>query len=224
MKKLLTLSVSIFFIMSFFSCKKEKDPIIIYTMHVTPLDEEGQCNQFDYTNQEGCDGKVYPNPFYSKYVLPYPPDSVYVTGLTNCSDSYHAPGLPDRYAFDFDMHDGTNFYASRGGEVVYVENSQPSTGGGGGNACIIDHHDDTFGIYLHSPENGIIVEVGQEVIQGELLGVTGHSGLAGYAHLHFIVVQDSFNWPYDPIPITFKNVFPSDVILESHKTYKACSY
>jgi len=180
--------------------------------------------QFDYTHQKGCDGKEYPNPISSKYILPFPPGYSFKTGLTNCSSSYHGAEYPDRYAFDFDMPVGTKFYATRGGIVSLVIDDQPSNGGGDkyGNWVIIDHQDNTYGIYLHSPKNGIYVEKGDEVKQGDLLGITGKSGLAGYPHLHFIVVQNGYAWPYDPIPVSFKNAVPADVILKSYTQYTAC--
>ena len=182
--------------------------------------------QFNYMHQKGCDGKEYPDPSTSEYVLPFPAGVSYKTGLTNCSSSYHGAEHPDRYAFDFNMPTGTKFYASRGGVVSLVIDDQPSNGGGekSGNWLIIDHLDNTFGIYLHSPKKGIYVKKGDSIKQGDLLGITGRSGLAGYPHLHFIVVQNGYKWPYDAIPISFKNVIPADVILKSHTVYTACEY
>jgi len=149
---------------------------------------------------------------------------LYIFDGISCSSSYHAAGYPDRYAFDFNMLVGTKFYACRGGKIALVIDGQPSDGGGDkyGNWVIVDHGDNTFGIYLHSPKNGISVTEGDVVKQGDLLGKTGRSGLAGYPHLHFIVVQNGYKWPYDPIPISFKNVFPPDVVLKSNTEYTVC--
>ncbi|GAB5523697.1 MAG: hypothetical protein Roseis2KO_15690 [Roseivirga sp.] len=179
---------------------------------------------FRYTGQTGCDGQVYPDPVSSDYILPYAVGKAYKTGLVNCSFSYHAPGQPDQYAFDFDMPEGATFTAARSGRVRRVLNSAPSAGGGAGNYVLIDHGDNTFAYYLHSPRNGISVAVGQEVEQGEVLGVTGRSGLAGYPHLHFIVVKGQPDYPYQGLPVSFKNAIPSDVVLQSAVTYTACNY
>lgn len=210
MKNLTFLILILFSISSTFSCKKRKQ----------------SCEKriVEYNAPIGCDGRTYSNPTNSEYVLPYRAGTTYTTGLTNCSSSYHSSEYPDRYAFDFDMPVGTPFYASRGGTVAYIENNQPSDGGGGGNFCVIDHDDITYGLYYHSPKNGFSVIAGQVVEQGDQLGITGKSGLAGYPHLHFIVVQNSYGWPYDAIPITFKNNAPGDVIMKSHTEYKACEY
>ena len=171
----------------------------------------------------GCDGQTYVTPDESPYVLPYAVGASFETGLTNCSSSYHASGNPDQYAFDFRMPSGTEFIAARAGKVFRVVEDQPSLGGGdgAGNYVIIDHLDDTFGLYYHSPMDGIAVEVGDDVQHGTVLGVTGRSGLAGYPHLHFIVVQGNPSYPYDGLAISFRNARPDDIVLEGGKTYEA---
>ncbi|MEZ4989590.1 MAG: M23 family metallopeptidase [Saprospiraceae bacterium] len=206
------------------ACEKTPDgPTHVSTPPKGPSVEE-QCRkrQFDYTQQEGCDGQVYPNPVSSLYFLPFDIGASFSTGLTNCSSSYHAAGQPDQYAFDFDLPEEAPFTAARPGVVHSVEESEPSTGGGPGNGVVIDHGDQTYGIYLHAPKNGILVEVGDSVSRGDILGFVGRSGLAGYPHLHFIVVRGSPVYPYKGIPVSFKNVYPADVILASHTRYTAC--
>ena len=173
---------------------------------------------------KGCDGQVYPASETSPYVLPYPVGKAYTTGLTNCSSSFHGAGQPDQYAFDFDMLEGTPFTAARGGIVFQVVELAPSFGGGSGNFVVVDHGDNTFGMYLHSPQHGISVEPGDRVERGDTLGVAGLSGLAGYPHLHFIVVTDSPEWPYNGIPISFSNASPADHVLKGQTTYTALPY
>lgn len=171
----------------------------------------------------GCDGQIYIDPAESPYVLPFPPGQKYETGLTNCSSSYHGAGEPDQYAFDFDMPVGTPFTAVRAGTVYKVVEDQPSNGGGSGagNYVIVDHGDGTSALYYHSPKDGIEVEVGDEVAQGDVLGVSGRSGLAGYPHLHFIVVEGEPTYPYDGRAISFSNALPADVVLKSYAEYEA---
>ena len=103
-----------------------------------------------------------------------------------------------------------------------VVESEPSGGGGAGNYVVIDHGDNTFALYAHSPKDGITVEEGDEVFQGRELGAVGRSGLAGYPHLHFIVLEGGYSWPYSGVPISFNNVVPPDVILKSFGNYKVC--
>lgn len=176
-----------------------------------------------YEPVAGCDGQLYPNPADSPYVLPFAAGESYSTGLTNCSSSYHGPGQPDQYAYDFDMPVGTTFTAARAGTVFKVVADAPSSGGGAGNYVIIDHQDGTYGLYYHSPQDGIAVQVGDEVAQGDPLGITGRSGLAGYPHLHFIVVAGNPDYPYNGQAISFSNAQPADVPLQSRTVYEAAA-
>ncbi len=170
---------------------------------------------------EGCEGDPYPEAETSLYVLPFAVGETFSTGLTNCSSSYHSSGLPDEYAYDFDMPVGTPFIAARGGVVYEMWDEERSSGGGVGNFLIIDHGDGTYGLYYHSPKEGFNVDIGDEVEQGDVLGETGRSGLAGYPHLHFIVVEGDPNFPYQGIPISFRNAEPNDKVLQSHTEYTA---
>lgn len=171
----------------------------------------------------GCDGQVYIDPAESPYVLPFAVGQRYTTGLTNCSSSFHGAGNPDQYAFDFDMATSSPFTAARAGTVSRVVEDQPSGGGGGaaGNYVVVDHGDGTSALYYHSPEDGIHVGVGTSVEQGEVLGVTGRSGYAGYPHLHFIVVEGDPTYPYDGLAISFSNAIPADVALKGDTEYEA---
>ena len=179
------------------------------------------CSQLEQdTAQEDCD-VTYPAAEDALYVLPYEAGTAFTTGLSNCSRSFHSAGRPDALAYDFDMPDGTPFIAARGGTVYRVVEDQPSGGGGAGNYVVIDHGDDTFGLYYHSPEGGIEVDEGVSVEQGERLGTTGRSGLAGYPHLHFIVVKDSPDFPYEGVPVTFRNAQPTHTPLRSYTRYAA---
>ncbi len=209
--------------LSFIACDKRKPFIVVKDPDKTvDKDSCGHLN-FHYEKQEGCDGQIYPDPSTSEYILPFRKGESYLTGLTNCSSSYHAPDKPDRYAFDFNLSEGNEFIAARGGVVAKVVEDQSSEGGGAGNYLVINHLDGTYAYYLHSPKKGIYVKKGQTVQQGDVLGIVGRSGLAGYPHLHFIVVKGSYAWPYHSIPITFRNTLPADVIIKEHTLYMACN-
>jgi murein DD-endopeptidase MepM/ murein hydrolase activator NlpD len=62
------------------------------------------------------------------------------------------------------------------------------------------YNDGLRSYYLHFAPNGIVVDVGQPVEAGELLGYGGMSGLAWTPHLHFEVQrQTEEGWlPVDP--------------------------
>lgn len=208
MKNLQNILGIVFFILLILACNDSKE---INSYENIDTIKTIDTNKIIY---KGCDGQTYPDPSNSTYILPFPVGTTIKTGLTNCSSSFHSSGNPDQYAFDFNMQTGTKFYAARKGVVTKVVEDQSSAGGGQGNLVLVNHGDNTSAYYLHSPENGIFVNVGDTVNQGDLLGEVGRSGLAGYSHLHFIVVEGNTTYPYSGVAISFKNVLPRDVVLK----------
>ena len=75
---------------------------------------------------------------------------------------------------------GDEVWASDGGEVVWASYT-PSYG----NSIRIQHDDGYVTLYAHLDE--LLVEVGDNVYQGQLIGKMGHTGAAYGTHLHFEV-------------------------------------
>ena len=218
----LILTLVVFLVLLGCMSEEDKQPIKEDPVELPPCYEGSVLVNFE----DGCSDVDYPDLETSIYVLPYPPGSAYPTGLTNCSSSFHAEGNGDEYAFDFNMPNDTDFHAIRAGTVIKLRENHPNSGNGtAGNYVHIQHDDNTFALYYHSPPNGIFVEVGDEVEQGQRLGKTGTSGYAGYPHLHLIVVQENTDFPFNGIPISFRNVYPRHTVLKSNfESYAACEY
>ncbi len=170
----------------------------------------------------GCPFANYPDWETSPYVLPFPVGKTYQVRLSNCSSSYHAEGKNDQFAFDFVMATGTLVTAARAGTVVYIEEKGISRELN--NLVVVDHGDNTFAEYMHLKQYGALVKVGDFVEQGDEIGLSGATGLAGYPHLHFIVVEGSWQWPYDGVPVTFSNTSPNPNSLASNTKYTALPY
>lgn len=103
--------------------------------------------------------------------------------------TFHDPRNPGHIGLDIaaQMYDPIVTIAD--GIVVFAE-----WGGGYGNLVIVQHGNDWLSYYAHLSE--IVVEVGQEVRQGELLGGAGSTGYSTGPHLHFeLRYQDR---PVDP--------------------------
>ena len=156
----------------------------------------------------------------SPYKLPYPVGSGYVIGLGPCGGSYHSAGQPDMFAIDFNMPIGSVILAARSGRVVAVQESGQD-GGFPNNFVVVGHPDGTFAAYAHLTYNGAAVTVGQQVAQGALLGYSGNTGLAGYPHLHLVVIDGDWNYPYTSMPVNFSNTLPNPKSLESGVRYEA---
>jgi murein DD-endopeptidase MepM/ murein hydrolase activator NlpD len=123
--------------------------------------------------------------------------------------STHTAGSTNAWAFDFLLAEGSEVYASRAGYVRLVrENS--NVGGCGeqyandANYIVIDHQDGSASLYLHLKLNGALVNANAFVEQGQLIGLSGATGHACGAHLHF-AVQDYIpgQWFTQSRPVIF---------------------
>lgn len=130
----------------------------------------------------------------------------------------------ERAAIDFNMATGTKIYAARGGVVTRVK--KDGTRGGlkakyrqEGNLIIIDHEDGTRAGYWHLQYNGVLVNVGDTVHQGQHIGYSGNTGYTSMPHLHFLVWQRTPDGRWEQIGTRFKTN-KGDVYLRPYKRYK----
>jgi murein DD-endopeptidase MepM/ murein hydrolase activator NlpD len=90
------------------------------------------------------------------------------------------------------MKKGTNICAARNGIVVRIK-EDGNKGGSDikyrpfGNYIIIQHEDSSRTGYWHLQYNGVLVNVGDTVKQGQVIGLSGRTGYTYFPHLHFIV-------------------------------------
>lgn len=111
------------------------------------------------------------------------------------------------YALDFKMKKGTRICAARAGIVVDIK--EDSKKGGLkikylplGNHIIIRHDDGTYANYWHLKYNGVLVNVGDTVKQGQVIGLSGSTGYSAFPHLHFEVTT-RFSVGHNQIPTHF---------------------
>lgn len=173
----------------------------------------------------GCEGVEYPDWQTSRYVLPYPPGQSYTIGLSHCSGSTHAEDMPDQFAIDFIMPVGTLLTAVETGTIMFVEESGNDFEELN-NMVVLRDEDGFFHQYQQLTQNGALVEVGDTVLQGEPIGLSGASGLAGTPHLHFVTTAFSdWMFPYSTsYPITFRNTSPNPKSLIQGEAYEALPY
>jgi murein DD-endopeptidase MepM/ murein hydrolase activator NlpD len=199
-----------FLILILFSCK-DHDSLQGYIAPSDTADNTASCSDANYVNWQ-----------ISSYVLPYEVGTSYRVDLNQCSSSYHAPGQPDQFAVDFFMNIGTPILASRGGRVTFVEESGQDFGFPN-NKVIIEYGGD-FDQYMHLTQDGAVVVQGQNVVQGQLIGYSGATGLAGYPHLHFVVTRGGWEYPYSSVPHNYKNTTANPMGPAANTIYEALPY
>jgi|GEM_PF-1117329 len=152
----------------------------------------------------------YPAWETSDYVLPYPTGVSHTVNQANCSGFGHSGFW--RYSYDFTMPIGTTVTAARAGIVIFTNESAADGNPNGTNLITIRHEDGTVALYSHLTQGGVLVEPGQYVEAGQVIGRSGNTGnTGGLPHLHFSLhpcaslpgLPGSVNCP--SIPVTFRN-------------------
>lgn len=113
----------------------------------------------------------------------------------------------DTWAWDFRMPEGVPIVSAQSG-VVRMSRGDSTLGGCDAkyakhaNYVVVDHGDGTEAQYLHF--SSVVVEAGQKINAGELLGYSGKTGWACGSHLHFKVAKRMHNgWNNPSIPAAF---------------------
>ena len=181
-----------------------------------------------------CGDVTYPPQASSPYVLPWSPGETYLVGQGNCgsSERSHRLGSRAQFAYDVFMPIGARILAMRGGTVVFVEERfvDGTDVPGEENTVLLQHEDGSIGNYGHLTHEGVLVDVGDVVGRGELIGLSGDTGASSAPHLHFEVL-DCPGRPWELVPptlnpcrsrpITFRNTRPHPQGLVEGESYTA---
>ena len=95
------------------------------------------------------------------------------------SSSYGERGRKFHQGVDLRAHVGTPVLAASDGDVVYVGSKIR----GYGRMVVLKHEDGFYTVYAHHSKN--LVKIGQKVGVGDRIALSGKSGRASGAHLHF---------------------------------------
>jgi murein DD-endopeptidase MepM/ murein hydrolase activator NlpD len=120
------------------------------------------------------------------YRLPYPEGKSHLVVQGYNSRFSHR----GRLGLDFKMRSGSPITAVRSGVVTALQ--EGNTKGGvsrkyyrQANSVTIRHSDGTMSFYGHLQHNGVVVNVGDTVQQGQLIARSGSTGYSALPHLHF---------------------------------------
>lgn len=87
-------------------------------------------------------------------------------------------------AVDIANRDGPPVVASQSGSVITAGYNR----GGYGNYVVIDHGNGYKTLYAHLRNGSIVVNLGQKVSQGQVIGTMGSTGRSTGTHLHFEII------------------------------------
>lgn len=115
----------------------------------------------------------------------------------------------ERAALDFKMKRGTKILAARDGVVIRMKKDGDRGGWNriyrqDGNYIVIQHEDNSRSGYWHLQKNGVLVNVGDTVKQGQQIGLSGNTGYTAFPHLHFIVWKFNPEGQFRQIPTRFQ--------------------
>ena len=155
------------------------------------------------------------------YSLPFKKGQSFLCGQGEHGKETHQQ--ENEFALDFNMPEGTEFTAMRDGVVIAVK--QDSNKGGKnvdpreGNFIWVRHEDGSEAKYVHIQKNGSKVQKGQAVKAGNVIGLSGSTGMADGPHLHVQVIVPKGSKGFDLISILFRGKDGKSIIIEEGKTY-----
>jgi murein DD-endopeptidase MepM/ murein hydrolase activator NlpD len=115
------------------------------------------------------------------------------------------------YSIDFQMPEGTEVIAMRDGTVLFIKEDSNENGSDPSfkeksNYIWVLHDDGSIASYAHIRQNGSVVEAGDKVKAGDLLGYSGNTGYSTIPHLHVQVFLYKGFSPTEYIPIRFNGI------------------
>jgi len=166
--------------------------------------------------------------FGVEYKLPYPGGMTYqVSQGNNSTPSHTGKAL---YAFDFKMPVGSDVVAAAAGKVVSLEESfniggDDSDYANYANYVVIEHPDGLCSLYLHLQYNSVIVNVGQQVKQGQKIANSGKTGYCTGPHLHFqLQERGKGSWWEQSVPLMFSDVGENGGVPLKGHSYRSGNY
>ncbi|MDB6167886.1 MAG: mepM [Verrucomicrobia bacterium] len=143
------------------------------------------------------------------YRLPFAQNETHRLQQGNFGHFSHGQGSQNERAFDFRMPVGTTVCAARAGTVCGARSD--STAGGvspvfkqRANYVIIRHADGTYAEYFHLATDGVKVRIGETVVAGQPIALSGNTGFSSEPHLHFCVFRTLDGKTRETLPALFR--------------------
>jgi hypothetical protein len=163
--------------------------------------------------------------------LPFDGEWYVFWGGRSTQDNYHASNPAQRFAYDFVVHEdgvshageadvlenyhcwGREILAPADALVVATVNDLPDQAIGqtdldnpAGNHVILAFGEDEYAFLAHLQQGSVRVQQGQEIEQGDILGLCGNSGNTSEPHLHFHMQTTADLLAGDGLPALFNDL------------------
>ena len=159
--------------------------------------------QQDYSIRDLKEGKFKDD---SSYIYSLPFENKKKVFLIQAYDSKMSH--KGELALDFKVKKKTKICAARDGVVISAR--EDSDKGGlkpgnmsDGNYISIQHYDGSIAHYWHLIKNGVMVNVGDTITKGQLIGLSGNTGYSAFPHLHFEVIGNDGKGSIRQLPTRF---------------------
>lgn len=159
--------------------------------------------QNDYSIRDLKNGKFVDD---SSYVYTLPFQNKKKVFLIQAYDSKMSHR--NELALDFKIEKGTKICAARNGIVIALR--EDSDKGGlkpenlsDGNYISIRHEDGSVAHYWHLQRDGVLVNLGDSIQRGQMIGLSGNTGYSAFPHLHFEVQGYDAKGNYGQLPTRF---------------------
>jgi murein DD-endopeptidase MepM/ murein hydrolase activator NlpD len=158
---------------------------IFFAFCLFSLSSVAQLSDTEIHNLKG--GSVKPDTSFI-YSLPFAQGSRFLLIQGYNSSMSHK----NEISLDFKMKKASKVCAARAGVVTSIEKSNDKGGLKNeylfkGNHIIITHNDGSQAMYWHLQKDAVLVNEGDTVLQGALIGYSGNTGYTAFPHLHFQV-------------------------------------
>lgn len=172
------------------------DTLYVLKFHKSEIDTSKLFKNYKFKLNYGASSITSYDSLYN-YGLPFLKGKRYKV-LQGQNGSFSHMGPVSRYAIDFKMNIGQEVCAIREGIVIHVKNDSDEGGSSKkykpkANTALVFHNDGTFSQYAHFKKNGIIVNEGDTIKKGQLIGYSGNTGQSTEPHLHFVVYKPTSN-------------------------------
>ena len=128
--------------------------------------------------------------------MKWPTESTSISSNYGLRDSPTAGASSNHKGIDITVAEGTKVYACENGKVTTATESDTA-----GKYIVIDHGNGYVSKYMHNSE--LKVKVGAKVKKGDVIALSGNTGVSTGAHLHFQIECDGK--PVDPLTFKYDN-------------------